>query len=69
MAAVLPCYWIYREVGRELLRRGSPEPLYQRWIDTYGGDEFDRVVEEAIALTEAVVFYGFVGGLLGYVLV
>lgn len=52
MAAVLPCYWIYREVGQELLRHGSPDPLYQRWIDTYGGEEFAVVVEEALALME-----------------
>ncbi len=50
LAAVLPCYWIYREVGQELLRRGSPDPLYQRWIATYGGEEFDAVVREALAL-------------------
>ena len=53
MAAVLPCYWIYREVGQELLRRGSPDPLYQRWIATYGGEEFATVVGEALALMEA----------------
>src|SRR5664279_796880 len=38
LAAVLPCYWIYQRVGDALLRRGSPEPRYQRWIDTYGGE-------------------------------
>ena len=52
MAAVLPCYWIYREVGQELLRRGSPDPLYQRWIATSGGEEFAAVVGEALALME-----------------
>jgi len=53
LAAVLPCYWIYREVGQELLRRGSPDPLYQRWIATYGGEEFAAVVREALALMDA----------------
>lgn len=52
MAAVLPCYWIYREVGQELLRCGSPDPLYQRWIATYGGEEFASVVDQALALME-----------------
>ena len=52
VAAVLPCYWIYREVGRELQRRGSPDPRYQRWIDTYGGDEFDAEVREVLAVTD-----------------
>lgn len=53
MAAVLPCYWVYREVGAELIGRGSAEPLYQRWIDTYGGEEFDQTVREALAITDA----------------
>ena len=53
MAAVLPCYWIYREVGQELLRRGSPDPLYSRWIATYGGEEFAAVVREALAILDA----------------
>src|SRR5919199_3218448 len=29
VAALLPCYWIYWEVGKALLQRGSPDPLYQ----------------------------------------
>jgi thiaminase/transcriptional activator TenA len=52
VAAVLPCYWIYWEVGKELLRRGSPDPRYQRWIDTYGGDEFGAVVQEVLAAAD-----------------
>jgi thiaminase/transcriptional activator TenA len=52
VAAVLPCYWIYREVGRELQRRGSPDPRYQRWIGTYGGAEFDADVREVLAVAD-----------------
>jgi thiaminase (transcriptional activator TenA) len=52
VAAVLPCYWIYREVGRELQRHGSPDPRYQRWIDTYGGEEFDADVREVLAVAD-----------------
>src|SRR5258708_12715393 len=39
VGTVLPCYWIYAEVGKHLLDRGSPNPRYQRWIDTYGGED------------------------------
>lgn len=35
LAAVLPCYWIYLEVGKELKKKGSKKPDYQRWIDNY----------------------------------
>ena len=52
VAAVLPCYWIYREVGRELQQRGSPDPRYQRWIDTYGGEEFNAEVREVLAVAD-----------------
>jgi thiaminase (transcriptional activator TenA) len=52
VGAVLPCYWIYWEVGKELLRRGSPDPRYQRWIDTYGGEEFGAVVQEVLAAAD-----------------
>ncbi|MDX6677530.1 MAG: hypothetical protein QOE31_1582 [Solirubrobacteraceae bacterium] len=52
LGAVLPCYWIYREVGVELVRRGSPHPLYARWIETYGGDDYGAVVDAVIELAD-----------------
>jgi len=54
VGAVLPCYWIYWEVGKELVRRGSPDPRYQKWIDTYGGEEFGEVVQAVIDVTDAM---------------
>jgi thiaminase (transcriptional activator TenA) len=48
VAAVLPCYWIYWEVGKELVKHGSPDSRYQRWIDTYGGEQFGLVVQEVL---------------------
>jgi thiaminase/transcriptional activator TenA len=54
VAAVLPCYWIYRDVGRELLQRSSPDPLYKQWIETYGSAEFDAVVQAVLAETDRV---------------
>jgi thiaminase/transcriptional activator TenA len=52
LAAVLPCYWIYAEVGARLLARSSPDPLYARWIGTYGGEEFGRIVSDVLALVD-----------------
>ncbi len=54
LAAVLPCYWIYAEVGAALLARSSPDPLYARWIATYGGEEFGRIVADVLALVDRV---------------
>ena len=52
VGAVLPCYWIYWEVGKELQRRGSPDPRYQQWIDTYSGEEFAGEVREVLAIAD-----------------
>jgi thiaminase/transcriptional activator TenA len=52
VGAVLPCYWIYAEVGKALLARSSPDPLYARWIATYGGDEFAAIVADVLALVD-----------------
>ena len=52
LGAVLPCYWIYSRVGKALLENGSSNPLYQRWIDTYGGEEFGSLVEAVLDLTD-----------------
>jgi thiaminase/transcriptional activator TenA len=54
LAAVLPCYWIYQRVGRALRPQGSPDPLYRRWIEAYGGDDFDGVVGEVLAAADAI---------------
>jgi thiaminase/transcriptional activator TenA len=54
LAAVLPCYWIYARVGRHLQAAGSPDPRYQRWIDSYGAEEFQSVVDAVLAVTDRV---------------
>ncbi len=55
LAAVLPCYWIYAEVGKELLARPpSPDPLYRRWIESYGSPEYDAVVQRVLDLTDGI---------------
>ena len=52
VAAVLPCYWIYWEVGKTLLDRSCPDPLFARWIQTYGGEEFSAVVRPVLELAD-----------------
>jgi thiaminase/transcriptional activator TenA len=52
VGTVLPCYWIYAEVGKHLLAHGSPNPRYQRWIDTYGGEEYYAEVRDVIAVAD-----------------
>jgi thiaminase (transcriptional activator TenA) len=52
LAAVLPCYWIYARVGQELLASSSPDPLYARWIASYGDETFQSVVRRVLALAD-----------------
>jgi thiaminase/transcriptional activator TenA len=54
IGAILPCFWIYSQVGIELSALGSPDPRFQRWIDTYGADEYREVVAEVIEETDRV---------------
>jgi len=54
VAAVLPCYWIYAEVGAALRRLSSPNPLYARWIEMYSSEEFAVVVEDVLRLVDSL---------------
>ncbi len=51
LAALLPCFWIYHEVGQYIYKNSIKDNPYQKWIDTYSGEEFQNVVQSAIALT------------------
>ncbi len=52
LAALLPCFWIYREVGLYIHKRSADNNPYQKWIDTYSGEEFYKVVQDMIDLTD-----------------
>ncbi|MGE3909306.1 MAG: thiaminase II [Chloroflexota bacterium] len=48
LGAILPCYWIYWEVGKTLVATGSPDPVYQRWIDAYASEQFAAAVQRVL---------------------
>ena len=52
ITALLPCYWIYWEVGKALERAGSPDPVYARWIGTYASKEFGSLVRAVLDATD-----------------
>ncbi|WP_292009018.1 thiaminase II [Chryseobacterium sp.] len=55
MAAVLPCFWIYKEVGDHILEHYvNKKNPYQKWIDTYGGEEFAAAVQQAIEICDKI---------------
>lgn len=68
MAALLPCFWIYAEVGCDIHARSVAGNPYQAWIATYAGEEFhvharvralcatvDRLANEATPATRATM--------------
>src|ERR1044071_3658132 len=53
VAAVLPCYWIYGEVGKRLYKRRPTKPkIYREWIETYASESFWKPVREQIQLMD-----------------
>src|ERR671915_17033 len=54
LGALLPCFWIYAEVGRDIHSRAAPANPYQAWIDTYAGEAFHAAVRTTIAATDEV---------------
>jgi thiaminase/transcriptional activator TenA len=52
LGALLPCFWIYAEVGRDIHARAAPRNPYQAWIDTYAGEDFHAAVQTMIATTD-----------------
>jgi thiaminase/transcriptional activator TenA len=53
LGALLPCFWIYAEVGRDIHSCAAPLHPYRAWIDTYAGEEFHAAVRDVIAATDA----------------
>lgn len=57
VAAVLPCFWLYAEVGAtlhgEFLAAGSPTGHpYADWLRTYADEEFAAATREAVRITD-----------------
>lgn len=57
VAAVLPCFWLYAEVGqslhREFLDTGAPASHpYAEWLRTYADEDFAQATREAIAMAD-----------------
>jgi thiaminase (transcriptional activator TenA) len=52
VAAVLPCFWIYWDVGRSIAETASPGNPYQAWIETYADPRFGEAVQSVIAVAD-----------------
>jgi thiaminase/transcriptional activator TenA len=54
MAALLPCFWIYREVGNHVRRLSDLDNPYFRWIESYSSEQYSALVDMAMELTDGL---------------
>lgn len=55
IAAVLPCFWIYKKVGDHIYQNQKAiDNPYQKWIETYAGDDFGVITQRAIDISNRI---------------
>jgi len=52
IAALLPCFWLYWDVGAAIAKTAASDNPYRAWIDTYADDGFGEAVRAVIATTD-----------------
>ncbi len=52
VAAILPCFWIYWEVGCAVKPASAPSNPYAAWIDTYADPGFGATTQRVIAIVD-----------------
>jgi thiaminase (transcriptional activator TenA) len=53
VAAILPCFWLYQDVGTEIAKNVVPNNFYQAWIDTYSDESFAAATLRMRAIVDA----------------
>ena len=51
-AAILPCFWVYQDVGTRIHETAAPDNPYRAWIDTYADADFEAATKAVIAITD-----------------
>jgi thiaminase (transcriptional activator TenA) len=52
LAALLPCFWIYWDIGTQISGHAAPDNPYRAWIDTYADEGFGAAVRAVIGITD-----------------
>jgi thiaminase (transcriptional activator TenA) len=52
VAALLPCFWIYWDVGCAIAKRTGAENPYRAWIETYADESFGEAVRQVIVIAD-----------------
>ena len=40
LCSLLPCYWLYAEIGHEFVDSHSPHKMYQAFLETYDSESY-----------------------------
>lgn len=54
VVSLLPCFWIYHQVGVGIHAKAAADHPYRAWIDTYASEAFDASVQGMLDLTDAL---------------
>ena len=54
LASLLPCFWIYAEVGKDIVNQSVANNPYQAWVDTYSGEHFNEAVRNVLATIDRI---------------
>lgn len=57
VAAVLPCFWVYQEVGNAIHERAAADNPYRAWIDAYASEDFAAAVRRVIEITDRLALH------------
>lgn len=57
VAAVLPCFWVYQEVGNAIHERAREDNPYRAWIDAYASEDFAAAVRRVIDITDRLALH------------
>lgn len=52
VAALLPCFWIYWDVGCAIAASAATGNPYRAWIDTYADPDFGEAVQRVVATAD-----------------
>ena len=52
VAALLPCFWIYWDVGSRIAKQASADNPFRAWIDTYAEEGYGEAVRAVIGIAD-----------------
>lgn len=52
VAAILPCFWVYWDVGKAIEDKAGPDNPYSKWVETYADPQFGEAVRKVITITD-----------------